>query len=330
MIALARWAARFAFSVSLLTLAAVPAWWVASRPAPVDAGSLPGSRSQARDTPPAVTTTTAPRTVTTAQVAPTDTGAVTDRAQASRIDTAAVTDRAEVSRIDSAAVTDRAEVSRIDSIPPARPLPDGTTRRASPVAAVEPSDGSDQTGRAGQSGQAGPPTTLAARSGRLADLPAPAPRPVRVTVEQLGVTAEIFHIGVDEVGALNVPENVDHVGWYRGGVRPGQPGSAVLVAHVDSHSQGVGAFYGLADVALGSRVLVEDDRGGHQWWRVDARRDYRKHELPIDTLFRRGGDPVLTLVTCGGEFDPVTRSYDSNVVAYATPLTDRSEGPPVG
>ena len=52
---------------------------------------------------------------------------------------------------------------------------------------------------------------------------------------------------------------------------------------------------------------------------VDNRR-YLKDDLPLDDVFRRDGDEVLTLITCGGAFDSITRAYEDNVVAVAVPV----------
>jgi hypothetical protein len=46
---------------------------------------------------------------------------------------------------------------------------------------------------------------------------------------------------------------------------------------------------------------------------------YPKSSLPVGELFRRGGPPVLTIVTCGGHFDPRARSYADNVTVVAVP-----------
>jgi len=32
------------------------------------------------------------------------------------------------------------------------------------------------------------------------------------------------------------------------------------------------------------------------------------------------GAPRLVLITCGGRFDPVARSYEDNIVVYAEPV----------
>jgi hypothetical protein len=131
--------------------------------------------------------------------------------------------------------------------------------------------------------------------------------------------ADVLPVAVAPDGSLEVPERVSDVGWFRQGVRPGEPGSAVLVGHVDAAGQGPGAFFGLRDIDIGARISVVDDRGAGQDFEVVARREYLKAELPVASLFGRGGPAVLTLITCGGAFDPETRSYESNIVVHAVP-----------
>jgi hypothetical protein len=40
----------------------------------------------------------------------------------------------------------------------------------------------------------------------------------------------------------------------------------------------------------------------------------------LDRIFAKDGDPVLTLITCGGDFNRSLRSYEDNVVTYAVPI----------
>jgi hypothetical protein len=149
--------------------------------------------------------------------------------------------------------------------------------------------------------------------------------PVSLRIDDLGVEANVLQVGIAPDGSLEVPEQVSDVGWFREGARPGQPGAAVVVGHVDSASQGPGAFFLLRDVTIGTRISVLDDQATRQDFEVVARREYRKVALPIDSLFRRDGPAVLTLVTCGGKFDVETRSYDSNIVLHAVPVSGGAE-----
>lgn len=59
-----------------------------------------------------------------------------------------------------------------------------------------------------------------------------------------------------------------------------------------------------------------------------ARANHLKTELLLDAIFSREGDPVLTLVACGGGFSRSTGSYDSNVVVYAVPVDGRADSRP--
>jgi LPXTG-site transpeptidase (sortase) family protein len=134
--------------------------------------------------------------------------------------------------------------------------------------------------------------------------------------------------GVDDNGQMDVPDNVIEVGWYKFGPSPGEPGSAVLAAHVDLAGPGRGLFYDLGQVEVGDTVVVTYEDGDERSFQVVARSTYPKSELPLDVIFSRSGDPVLTLVTCGGGFSRSTGRYDSNVVVFAIP-SDGDESPPV-
>lgn len=145
-----------------------------------------------------------------------------------------------------------------------------------------------------------------------------APRPTRVRIPALGIDAPVTALGVAASGEMDVPRDAQTVAWYEYGPSPGQEGSAVLAAHVDY--DGVrGAFFDLAQLDAGDQVTVELADGRAWTFAVEERASVAKEVLPIDELFRRDGPPVLTLITCGGEFDAATRSYRSNVVVRAVP-----------
>ena len=144
-------------------------------------------------------------------------------------------------------------------------------------------------------------------------------RPVVLAIPGIGVRVHIVPVGVENgTGAIEVPPNVDTIGWYRFGPSPGVEGSAVLIGHVDSWLQGPGAFFRLRDLRPGDPVSVSFANGSTMPFRVVARRFYSKGSLP-EMLFERRGRPILSLITCGGSFDQMTRSYSDNVVVIAVP-----------
>jgi hypothetical protein len=157
---------------------------------------------------------------------------------------------------------------------------------------------------------------------RLADEPrADAVSPAGLRIPGIGVDAAVMPVGVDSATGLTaVPEDIGRVGWYRFGPVPGEPGSAVLLGHVDSHVQGLGAFFRLSSLAPGDRVVVLLSDGSSRAFTVVGRRSYPKADLPA-SVFDRSGRPRLALITCGGAFDQTTRHYADNVVVYAIPAT---------
>jgi LPXTG-site transpeptidase (sortase) family protein len=141
--------------------------------------------------------------------------------------------------------------------------------------------------------------------------------PLSVRIDAIGLDpARVVAVGVTPDGALAVPADTD-VGWYRYGAAPTQAGSVVLAAHVAF--DGVdGAFRHLGKLQPGDVVVVTLDDGTERVYRVDELAAYRKDALPAK-VWARDGAERLVLITCGGRFDAARRSYDDNVVAWASP-----------
>lgn len=161
-------------------------------------------------------------------------------------------------------------------------------------------------------------------------VPQPA-TPVRLQLPQLGIDNPVVPVGVTETGDLEIPKDVDEVGWYRFGPAPGATmGSAVLTGHVDDARQGAGPLSRLGELAEGDRVTVVDETGTSRVFAVLAREEWSKSAVPMDRLFDRGGSPRLVLITCGGAFDTSTGHYEDNVAITAVPVptgADVSGGP---
>lgn len=143
--------------------------------------------------------------------------------------------------------------------------------------------------------------------------------PVRIRVPALGVDAAVQSMGIEPTGEMELPTDPATVGWYGYGPTPGEPGSSVVAGHVDGDGR-PGAFFRLGELAPGQRLTVTSSDGSSRAFRVTARRVFVKKSLPAPLIFRRTGRPVLTLVTCGGEFDRSTGHYESNIVVFATPV----------
>ncbi len=156
--------------------------------------------------------------------------------------------------------------------------------------------------------------TLGATSAAADEAP-----PGVLRIPSIDVEVPIVPVGVTADGEMEVPADVRTAGWYRFGPVPGAAGSAVVAGHVDSRTQGLGAFHRLRELAVGATVEVVLDDGTVRTFRTVARRTYDKTEIPLADVFARDGAPQLALITCGGDFDRSAGHYRSNVVVYAVP-----------
>jgi sortase (surface protein transpeptidase) len=147
----------------------------------------------------------------------------------------------------------------------------------------------------------------------------PTPVPVRLRIPAIGVDTGLQRLGRDHDGSVEVPSGRhkwEEAGWYAGGTRPGDPGSAVILGHVDS-TAGPAVFYRLHDLRPGDRFEVVRADGSRARFAVERVEQYPKTRFPTDDVYYPALTPRLRLVTCGGSFDPVAHSYRSNVIVFA-------------
>ena len=143
--------------------------------------------------------------------------------------------------------------------------------------------------------------------------------PTGLSIPSLGVLAPVVPVGLGEDRSMQIP-GVSEAGWYLPGRAPGSPtGSAVIAAHVDFNER-PGVFFELRGIQPGAEVVVTDAAGGTHRFVVTERTQVAKDRVPMQELFRTGGDPILTLVTCGGAFDSGARSYSDNIIVRAVPV----------
>ncbi|MER1996424.1 MAG: class F sortase [Arthrobacter sp.] len=147
------------------------------------------------------------------------------------------------------------------------------------------------------------------------------PAPVRVQVEGTGIDLEVVPVGVEDNGAMSIPDNHVQAGWYEYGPAPGtDEGSSVLAAHVDSKTE-VLPIAGLKDVAPGTRVIVTREDGSQVVYETQQVENIAKRSLDGHRLFDRTGEHLLKLVTCGGKWLDTEDDYEDNVVLTATPVS---------
>jgi len=129
----------------------------------------------------------------------------------------------------------------------------------------------------------------------------------------------ILRMGLDSEGAIKTPRNVWDSGWYEGSSNPSEKvGSALIMGHVSGPTNG-GIFYNLYRLTDGDDINVTQGDGTVYTYKVVA-----KEEVPADGLnmnnyliSKNVDKPGLTLMTCAGEFNPKTQTYDKRLAVFA-------------
>jgi len=142
------------------------------------------------------------------------------------------------------------------------------------------------------------------------------PVPVRVDIPRIGVSSALIELGRDADGAVEVPEPFGVAGWYAPGTRPGDPGSAVILGHVDS-KRGPAVFYRLRELRRGDEVRVGRADGSVLRFVVERTEQFDKQRFPTDDVYYPTLTPELRLVTCGGLFDHSIGHDRSNIIVFA-------------
>jgi hypothetical protein len=139
-----------------------------------------------------------------------------------------------------------------------------------------------------------------------------------LAIPRLGLRMPIRAVAVDDKGAMAVPDRPVEIGWYAPGPRPGSArGSAVLGGHVDSREYGVGPLFGLQQLRRGDDIIIKTTTGAERF-RVTTVRLVSKQSLDLRNVFKRDGEPLLRILTCGGTYRR-SGGYQANVVVTARP-----------
>jgi LPXTG-site transpeptidase (sortase) family protein len=144
--------------------------------------------------------------------------------------------------------------------------------------------------------------------------------PTRLRIPAIDLsTPPLQQLGRAADKSIALPTRPELAGWFKGGPRPGQPGPAVIIGHVDwDHSGAV--FFRLREMTPGEAVYVDRADGSTQEFRVTAVRQVAKADFPTDDVYAPDLESSLRLITCGGQFDYATHNYLDNVIVFASPV----------
>ena len=140
--------------------------------------------------------------------------------------------------------------------------------------------------------------------------------PAFVDIEAIGAVSTIERLGTLLDGRLETPNDFMKVGWWSGGVVPGEKGPAVLAGHLDS-VQGPAIFARLNQLKPDDLIRIARKDGVVLTFSVTRIDRYPKDRFPAVSVYGPTEGPELRLITCGGTFNRSVRSYNDNTVVYA-------------
>lgn len=140
--------------------------------------------------------------------------------------------------------------------------------------------------------------------------------PQRLIINKIGVDTNIESVAEDTQGRMAVPKEVNNVGWYQLGFRPGEMGNAVIDGHLDSPTAPA-VFYNLTSLTPGDEITVVDGQGEQRKFIVTGIKYYPFDLLPLQEIFGPADKPHLNLITCTGIWDSINKNYSQRVVVYS-------------
>jgi hypothetical protein len=143
-------------------------------------------------------------------------------------------------------------------------------------------------------------------------------RPTKLSISSLGIRADVVEVGKADDGSIAPPveDPTRTVGWYGLGPTPGEPGTAVMVGHVDTDSR-PGVFHNLREIQAGKLIEVSRKDRRVATFRVDSVESFPKDSFPADRVLVHSDVPRLALVTCGGEWVGGDVGYADNIIVFA-------------
>ncbi|HKG29197.1 MAG TPA: class F sortase [Thermomicrobiales bacterium] len=144
--------------------------------------------------------------------------------------------------------------------------------------------------------------------------------PVELQVDSVGVDAPI-ELGAVVDGAMQDPSGPWVVSWYDQLGKIGEGGNVVMAGHVDYWNVGPAVFWDVRDLPAGDVIRVVGEDGKNYEYAVQWTQPYMAEELTPEVIQNDivgdTGEETLTLITCGGEFNPDTGEYNQRWVVRA-------------
>ena len=137
-----------------------------------------------------------------------------------------------------------------------------------------------------------------------------------------GIRAAVVQVGLTIDGAMGSPDNPFVVGWFNRSAVPGKLGNALMGGHRDYQDRDgnvdVGVCWKLDETRVGDQLIMFDQsRNRYYVYDIVDKATIRPDSREAARYLSQTRESVVTLITCSGDFDEETHSYDERIVVVA-------------
>jgi sortase (surface protein transpeptidase) len=142
------------------------------------------------------------------------------------------------------------------------------------------------------------------------------PVPERMVINAADVVNKVETLEIVD-GVMQAPTGPNVVSWYKETARLGESNNMVMAAHVNWWNVPEGVFFHLQNLEEGERVEITGQDGKTYVYEVEWVRQESNLAAPDPHVVGPTDVPSLTMITCGGEWDPTISEYNERTVARA-------------
>jgi LPXTG-site transpeptidase (sortase) family protein len=149
--------------------------------------------------------------------------------------------------------------------------------------------------------------------------PLPAAQPTEIRIDAINASSSLVALGLNKDRTIAIPpvSEPGQASWYKFGPTPGAIGPAVILGHINGNGK-QGIFARLNQLKPGDQVKVTRADNKTAVFTVTKLQQVPKAQFPTQEIYGDTPDAQLRLISCTGVFDKSKRSYQDNIVVFAT------------
>ena len=141
--------------------------------------------------------------------------------------------------------------------------------------------------------------------------------PINIKISSINVDSSFEYVGLTPSGEVDVPKNPSNVAWFNFSPQPGEIGNSIIVGHYGWKDNIPSVFDNLSKINIDDKIYIEDERGETSTFIVHKTKFYNLTEDTSDIFKSKDDKSHLILITCGGIWNKISKSYSKRFVVFA-------------